>query len=76
MNYELTPQALTAIKQNKRCINRLAYLLGRSELTIRRYIEQNDLALTQAGALKAIEEETGIAGEDAIQPIRNTFINQ
>jgi len=69
MQYELTEQAKDTIQNNRQCIRRLAYELDRSERTIQKWVAKRDLALTQYGALNAIEEETGIPGDELIQPI-------
>jgi len=69
MQYELTDRARDIIRKNPKCIRRLAYVLNKSERTIQKWLAQRDLALTQYGALAAIEEETGIPVEQAIRPI-------
>jgi len=69
MQYELTDHAKDTIQNNRQCIRRLAYVLGKSERTIQKWVAKRDLALTQYAALNAIEEETGILVDEAIQPI-------
>lgn len=57
---KLTIEAVRAIKDNPKLRARLSYVLERHVDTITRYAESNDIMLTVAAAIQAIEEETGL----------------
>lgn len=56
----LTNNAIAKIKKSKRCKNRLAYELDKNLRTITNWLNDNDIMLTTALAVKIISEETGL----------------
>ncbi|OLY94801.1 hypothetical protein [Cnuella takakiae] len=64
---KLTQLALGAIRNNKRVRARLQLELDRSEYTINRYVQENDIMLTTATALKIIREETGLTTKQILE---------
>lgn len=54
---KLTQIAIDALKNNKRARARLQLDLDKSEYTINRYIDENNIMLTTATALVVIREE-------------------
>jgi hypothetical protein len=54
---KLTQLAIDALKNNKRARARLQLDLDKSEYTINRYIDENNIMLTTATALLVIKEE-------------------
>lgn len=64
----LTKTALKAIN-NQRTRLSLALALDVTEQTIIRYITDNHDNLTKAAALKVIEAETGLKGDELLQSV-------
>jgi hypothetical protein len=64
---KLTQKAINAIRNNKRVRARLQLDLNRSEYTINRYIDDNDIMLTTAQALTVIREETGLSDDQILE---------
>ena len=54
---KLTQLAIDALKNNKRARARLQLDLDKSEYTINRYIDENNIMLTTATALVILREE-------------------
>ncbi len=63
---ELTKKALNAISGSSRIMNLIAAELDCSESTIRRWIHQNNEALTMAVPLKIIKKETGLSEKEIL----------
>jgi hypothetical protein len=64
---KLTQKAINAIRNNKRVRARLQLDLNRSEYTINRYIDDNDIMLTTAQALTVIREEAGLSDDQILE---------
>ena len=66
---KLSKKALMAIRENKRCRNRLQLELERNQATIYRWLDNNDVMLTTATALQIIREETGLDDSQILEAI-------
>lgn len=63
---EIASKALLAIRKNMKCRNRLAFELNKSQQTIARWLDDNDILLTTAAALQIIREETGLTDDEIL----------
>jgi hypothetical protein len=63
---KLSKKALKKIN-DQRTLSLLSLALGKSEMSIRRYIKSNAPELTQASALQVIREETGLADDQILE---------
>lgn len=63
---ELTKNALKAIREKKECRIRLQYELNKTDATIYRWLDENNIMLTTAQALQIISEETGLSQEEIL----------
>lgn len=64
---KLTQKAIDALKKDKRARARLQLDLDKSEYTINRYLDSNDIMLTTATALQIIREETGLTDAEILE---------
>ncbi len=64
---KLNKKTLKALDASNVIKAKLQDVLKKSNVTIQRYIDSNDVMLTTIGALTVIESELGINYEDAIE---------
>lgn len=64
---KLTQIAIDALKNNKRARARLQLDLDKSEYTINRYIDENNIMLTTATALVVIREELKMEDSELLE---------
>jgi hypothetical protein len=69
---KLTQKAIDALKNNKRARARLQLDLDKSEYTINRYIDSNDIMLTTATALVILREELKMADSELLETEETT----
>lgn len=68
---KLTQIAIDALKNNKRARARLQLDLDKSEYTINRYIDENNIMLTTATALVVIREELEMEDSELLEESEN-----
>jgi hypothetical protein len=64
---KLTQLAIDTLKNNKRARARLQLDLNKSEYTINRYIDENNIMLTTATALVIIREELRLDDSEILE---------
>lgn len=64
---KLSNKGIEAVKKSLPAKNRLQYELGKSYLTIQRWLKSNSANLTTAHSLQIISEETGIPQQELLE---------
>lgn len=63
---QLKPEVIEMIKKSLPAKNRLQFELGKSYLTIQRWLKENSTNLTTGNALKIIGEELNISNNELL----------
>lgn len=65
----LTQKAIDKIRESKRCKNRLAFELDKNPRTITEWLNNNDIMLTTALAVKIVSEETKLSEAEILDSV-------
>jgi hypothetical protein len=66
---QIRQKTLKKIAENQRLRNRLAYELGKDQLTIRKWIKENNTKLTTALSLSIISQELNLKQSEILEKI-------
>lgn len=64
----IKPKYLKQINDSRKCKALLQIALDKSELTINRYVNDNDIMLTTSAALSVIRDFTGVTVDELLEP--------
>lgn len=65
--YMLSKTALERIRQSKKCRIALQYAMNKTDATIYRWLDENNIILTTVAALQIIREETGLTDDEILE---------